>query len=428
MSGLKDKNVLVIDEGFSVELSVRLAPFFKNVYYCVTYEEALPGISKAFIGVGLEGVKVIGCEIFAEYDDETDYEYDKIDLFIMTFCYTGVLQEKLIKDGKLVYGCRLAEQLELDRVFFLKTLKKLKLNVPEYVVLKGLDKLDEFLQTAKGVWYIKISKYRGIKETFKFEGYNTSKSIIWDLRKKLGLVGELITFIAVKKIDSYIEPGADTIFVKDQYLKNTLFGFESKDELYFIKAIKWDQMPDCVKEIHEAFIPILTAYGCCGNISSEVLTEKNSTNYFTDITCRMPSPPGEMMWDMMSNPDEVIYYAAMGEAREPIFEHKYGVLAYMYSYEATTNNYIIEFPESIRPFVKLWNACRIKGQFMILKQQYESDQLGCVLGFGDTLDEAIEDCKAHAKLIKGIDIDIKIDSIPQALEIIKKAKEIGINF
>ena len=425
---LKNVKVLVIDEGNSVELAVKLVPYFKEVFYCTTFEDAFPGIQKAFIGYGVDGVQLIHCEVFAHYDEKTDYNYDDIGLFICTDVYSGDLQQHLVEDGKNVFGCRLGEELELDRVYFKKMLKKLGLPVGEYEVLKGLDKLDEFLQTAKGTYYVKISEYRGIKETFKFDNYKEDMSILWRLKQKLGYVRNLITFVADKKIDSLVESGIDTWYIDGNHPNIAFYGYELKDELYVIKAETWSKIPKCLTEINDKFAKIFEDYGCRGSISTEVRLMKDKTNYFIDPCMRQPSPPGECIYDMIENTDEIFFFGAKGKIVEPILKFKYGVIAYIYSGWSEENPCAVSFPKEIRQFVKLKHCCKIDGVYNILPQYPPTDQIGAVIGLGNTLDEAIEQCKKNAEQVSGTEIEIKTDRFADVMEVIEKGRSIGIDF
>ena len=55
-------------------------------------------------------------------------------------------------------------------------------------------------------------------------------------------------------------------------------------------------------------------------------------------------------------------------------------------------------------------------------------EIGDCIGLGDTIEEAIENCKKHAEGVDGFDIKIHVEALPDALKEIENAEDHGITF
>jgi hypothetical protein len=75
----------------------------------------------------------------------------------------------------------------------------------------------------------------------------------------------------------------------------------------------------------------------------------------------------------------------------------------------------VEFPEEIRPFVKLFNHCRIDGVDYVVPQIAQMKQVGSVIGLGNTPDEACNAAKERAKQVKGYDLEAETDALDKAV-------------
>ena len=68
------------------------------------------------------------------------------------------------------------------------------------------------------------------------------------------------------------------------------------------------------------------------------------------------------------------------------------------------------------------NPCKIDGEEWIIPLNGFSE-IGGVVGIGQTQKEAIDNCKKHAEGIKGDSLEIKLDSLDDAVEELAKIKE-----
>ena len=92
---------------------------------------------------------------------------------------------------------------------------------------------------------------------------------------------------------------------------------------------------------------------------------------------------------------------------------------------------IVQVPEEVQPYVNLFNSMNIgKETEAVIPQSQEvmGDEIGSVIGLGDTLEEAIQECKDHAEKIQGMSLTVKTESLESLLPAIKEAQEKGIKF
>lgn len=148
MTNPSSMTAMVFDHGLFLPLAQKLSPSFKRMLYFSEWQEGFPTLNKRVIGDGYEGIDRI--------DDIWPYVAET-DLFIMPDIYNSGLQEHLEGMGKLVWGSRKGDKLEINRSEFLWTLHELGLEVPKYQKIVGLSELRNHLKDREDV-YIKISK------------------------------------------------------------------------------------------------------------------------------------------------------------------------------------------------------------------------------------------------------------------------------
>jgi hypothetical protein len=76
----------------------------------------------------------------------------------------------------------------------------------------------------------------------------------------------------------------------------------------------------------------------------------------------------------------------------------------------------LRFPEEIRPFVKIYNHCRINGVDYAVPQLANMSQVGSVVAFGNTPEEAVKKCKDIAEQVEGYNLDTEADSLDEAVK------------
>ena len=108
---LKTKTVCVVDNGLFVSWAIKLSDYFKKVYYFNPIQSDFPTIRNMKIGDGFKEITTIS-DIWGHTDE---YNFKDVDLFLFPDCGYAGWQENLIAQGKLVWGTRYGEYLELWR-------------------------------------------------------------------------------------------------------------------------------------------------------------------------------------------------------------------------------------------------------------------------------------------------------------------------
>lgn len=410
---LKDKTVCVIDNGLFVDFACRLAKDFKEVLYWTPWVSAFPKSNNRLIGYGLEELKRI------QYPWN---HVDSVDLWVFPDVYFGDMQQELIRQGKRVWGARMADRIELHREWARTLFAKLGLPVANYQEVVGIDALRDYLKDHPNVW-VKVSTVRGDMETWRSESYDLSEPKLDELEHKLGAKKKLAEFMVEDSIDDAIEVGYDGFTVDGQFADTSFFGFEIKDLGFVGKVVAYNDLPEPIKDVNGKLSPWLKRQKYRGFISTELRVTRDGTPYLIDPCARAGSPPSEIYQDLYSNWCQIIWEGADGNMVEPEAIAKFGVEAMIHSSWADKNWQAVSFPEEIRPFVKLRNATKIDGVYYVVPTDCGLPEIGAVIGFGDTVEEAIEDVTDHANQVKGYYIDIKLDSIPKALHEIETAQD-----
>src|SRR5882724_610420 len=224
---LKEKKILVIDNGLFNEFALKLADFFGKVYYYVEWKDAYPGIAKAIIGTEWANGKQLNTFDGKNFERvENLYEYlDEVDGVFFPDVYDGDMQEFLLEKGMAVAGGMRGEELELERWDTKQYFKKAGMDVQPVARIVGLNNLREHLKKNKDKW-VKISKFRKQFETFHHEEYDLSEPLLNKLGHDLGPIAEIIEFIVEDNIEAIVEEGMDGYTVDGKFPNYTFAGAE----------------------------------------------------------------------------------------------------------------------------------------------------------------------------------------------------------
>lgn len=403
---LKTKTALIYDNGIFTELAVTLARSFGRVLYYVPWTSGMPKSNALLIGSGLDGVERV--------ENPFDH-FDEIDIWIFPDVYEAGLQKWLAAQGKRVFGCRGGAELEIDRPSSKEITRKLGIDVGPYKVIKGLPALRKHLKANPDQW-VKISGTRGDMETFGAKDYDKVEVRLNELEHKLGAYTKIMEFTVEAGINDAVETGYDGICVDGKFAKSAMTGVEVKDEAYLMKTVSWRDLPEQVRTVNEKLAPVLKKYGYRGFLSTEVRCTKDGKAYLIDPCCRAGSPPNELYQVLMENLAEVIWYAAEGIIIEPEYKAKWGAEVLLISEWADENWMHVAIADDVREFVKLRNFCRIEGEYYVIPQWTGCAEIGAVVAFGDTPDEAIANCKAVAEQVEGHLLDKPLDALDIARE------------
>ena len=408
---------IIIDNGLFVDVAQRLSKDFKKVYYFTAHREEFPTIEQVSIGMGLDNIIKV----------KDIFEPEDVDIYIFPNTGDQQLQKHLIKMGKIVLGSRKADDLELNRFYGMKKLQEIGLPTPNIVKIFGLDNLVNYL-TPLTDKYIKCSYYRGEFETFHYTNINECSNYLQKLKVDLGAIADIFEFNVFNPIDSVIETGADCIVIDGKPSDYIQYGYEIKDLAYVAKWVKYDELPNIIKQVHNPINNLLGQYGYRNLFSSEIRITKNQIPYMIDYTTRFGAPSHELILENVENISDVLFQGAQGVSIPLKIKYTYAVQANIISEWGCENWLEIDFPTEIEQFVKLRNVCKINNKMYCIPQPYSYPEMGTVLGFGNTIEEAIDMCKKNAEQVKGFQLEIRVDALDEALIQIEKGKQLNINF
>jgi hypothetical protein len=420
MNNLLTKRCCIIDRGgLFVSWGHRLAREFGEVFYHnPAWKTLSPRSRELFVGEGFDDITML-----PNFWDHAS----QMDIFVFPTVGDGDWQLELVRQGKRVWGSRKAEGLELYRDSAKREFHNLGMPVGDYDVVIGLDNLRTYLKRNPNV-HVKINLTRGDGETFKSPSYEQIKSRLYGIYHDLDDVADIMPFICERPIDPALEIGIDTHCVDGEFPGWAINGVEKKDESYCGSFMRYDDLDEDVRKVNTWLQPALRRYNYRGFISTEIRVGEDEQPYLIDITCRAPSPPSECIQEAIENWGEIIWHGAAGVMVDPVAVAKYCSQAVIYADHADEEWMTVDIPEKIRNFVKLYFHCRINGRDKVAPQPAKFSQIGWVVGLGNTLKEANEQCELHAEMISGDKIEVKTDTLEKVIEEIRKGEELGVSF
>lgn len=417
MKEASDVTALVYDNGLFCSLAERVAREFKRVFYFTPWEKGFSTVNDASIGDGLPNVS--RCRDIWAVKDE-------LDLVIFPDIQHSGLQLELEKQGIPVWGARAGDELELNRELFLSTLTELGLETPHFEVVRGLTALRDHLRDAEDK-YVKISRYRGSLETFHWRSWKLDENFLDLLNVRFGGVRELIKFLVFDAIDTPLEIGADTYCVDGRWPSHGIHGIEIKDKAYMGAVTDTEQMPDQLKEVMDAFKPVLEKYRYRNFWSMEVRV-KDDHAYFIDPTCRFGLPSSGSQMELWSNLGEIIWAGANGELVDPEPAAKFSAEVLLKIRSDKGGSWRkCEIPQELRPWLKLSGHCEVDGLAWFAPDESNDDACGWLVAIGDTPQEALDSIKEKvSELPDGLIADVA--PLADAIKEIEEAEKEDISF
>src|SRR6516162_5422708 len=267
-----DKTLLCYDHGLFLQLARVLAKDFGRVIYYVPWESGYPRSNIPRIGDGFPEIE----RVLSPWS-----YYDEIDVWCFPDCYEGDLQDFLVSQGKRVWGCRSGEFLELDRVASKEHSKELGIDIGNYEAVTGTDALKEYLKRHDDV-YLKLSSYRGDTETMHIPNFAAGEIQIDELERNLGAKKKVMEFVVEDAINEAIEVGWDGFVIDGQFPKNAILGVEMKDKAYVGKTMKYERLPERVRDVNAKLAPTLQKVGYRGFMSTELRCTGDGKAYLID--------------------------------------------------------------------------------------------------------------------------------------------------
>lgn len=422
MSDYSKRRVLVYDSGLNVGLANALSRDFGEVLYFTNWSRAFPSMTEVVSGHGYEGVKRI-TDFWSHVND--------VDLFVFPDCYNGDLQVYLDSIGKRVWGSRKGSNLELCRWNTKDLMKSVGLPLQPCQRVRGLKELRAVLKD-KTNCFVKISSWRGDMESWHHINYELSEPRLDELAFRLGPVQHMAYFIIEDAIETEIEVGYDGIFT-GSWPNFAMQGYEKKDCGLLASIMPYDELPEEVREVNEKLEEFLKESKYRNFLSTEIRIGEDSLPYLIDVTNRAPIPSSSIQIANYKNLADVLWQGAAGESVPIEYRAKFGAEAMIYSDWAHKHWMTVKVTEEVQPYVNLFNSLNLGKEIEAVIPSFQDlavigNEIGSVIGLGDTLEEAIEECREHAKGIEGMGLDIQTNSFESLLPQIQEAQEKGMKF
>jgi hypothetical protein len=418
---LKNKTCIVFDYGMYFYVAQRLAEDFGKVLYCLPAEGAFPTLDMDSIGRGFDSIERID-------DDEYERIVDSIDLFVFPDVGHPGRQARLRRAGKRVFGCGDAEVLEQDRDVFKRTLDKvglptIKYNGQFFKKVVGVEALKAEMERRDDFW-IKISKWRGISETFHHTGWASSAQWFYEKSHILGERRDTAVFHLEDSVNG-VEIGHDSFFTDGGFLPKCLLGVEAKNSGYSCRVANRSELPAHLTNIDTRLTPVFSAMGVRGAMSTEVRVTPNNTAYFIDATMRKGAPPYEIASRIWKNYSNILWSVAGGESIVPEPSFKYGASIFLYSDRLKKEYTPVCFPDKYADRVQLQCAFKNGDQILIVPQD-EGDTIGAAIGLGNTKEAAEVEAMEVAESIKSLEMHYDKGVFESIDETLAEAKKLGI--
>ena len=418
MNNYKDKTAMVVSHGLFISIAERLARDFGKVYTWMPGREiSYPRMAQGMMGHGLNMERV---------DDVFGPHFNEIDIFIFPDIGFSSLQVYLESVGKRVWGGRNGEELEIYREVCKNLMQEVGLPVQPWKVIKGVQALRDHL-IANEDQHVKIDRWRGEFETFFSQNYDLVKPKIDEIANNLGGFQEIAEFIVEDDLPDCVEVGLDCYCIDGNFPSKTLCGIEVKDLGYVAEFKDWDAIPGPIREWNEKMAPYLARYGYRGFLSTEVRIGEDHKPYMIDACCRAGSPPSELYQEFYKNFTDIIWEGAGGVLIDPEPIAKYGVQVILKSNWAENHWQPIDVPAKYADNVKLFNKVVLDGKTYIVPQDEEMREIGSVVAWGNTLQEAIDMADEIGSSLSGYGIKWSMGPIDSAKKEMEALVEMGIS-
>ena len=215
MNDYKQLKVLFYDYGLFVSLAERCTQFFGKVGYFAPWETSFADGREAILGFGVPGIERV------KYFDQVVDDYD---LIVFPDCLDGWLVNFLrrstnpvTKQPYRVWGSGLGAELELARWRTKQRLKAAGLPIGEVYQVMGTKELRQFFRDkpTKDGWFVKVSGFRGLGETWHARDYVDAKGPIDEFEDERGGLSYITPFVIEACIPDAKEIGYDGMFMPE---------------------------------------------------------------------------------------------------------------------------------------------------------------------------------------------------------------------
>lgn len=414
MSDLSSKTVCVVDHGLFIPVALRLAKDFKRVLYHTPWESGFPRIGACVVGDGFDRI---------ERCDDPWKVRDEVDIWVFPDIMHSGWQNELVSQGRAVWGSREGDSLELNRQKFHRILGELELSVPKFKIVTGLTALAAHLRPEKDK-YIKVSKFRGSFETAHWRSWEEDESTLDSWAVEFGATKDLIRFLVFDPIGDELEIGGDTFCVDGQWPSLMLRADEFKDRAYIAAVTEREEMPEQIKDVLEAFSPVLRGFQYRNQWSMELRGEGDNW-YFIDATCRGGLPSTVSQLTLWQNFSEIVWAGAHGELVEPIPTAAFSVECCLCLKGERGSWRRAHIPDKLKDVMHVNNCCMINGLACFPPDDAHEEEIGWLQASGASIAEAITKVREYAKELPD-GVSAKTESLVDLLKEIHAAAEEGV--
>ena len=322
---------------------------------------------------------------------------------------------------KSVFGSGWAGKMEDDRMMLKKFVKQSGLPTQNYVTVKGMAALREYLKKHPNV-YVKTNIFRDDCESFYSKDYETVETELDQIADHLGAHKEQYDFVVEDTIPTDVEIGFDGFFDGNDYQLPFLIGYEYHKNLYIGKVV--EELPPCLEETMEKFVPLLRKLKYRGALSTEEKIVSQEEHYLLDFCARLAHPFTAGYTEWIKNWPEFVYNVGLGKETTPEFKSKYVGAFTLKSQKA--NDLYLKVNIKDKSKVKMVSAMGSKkGEYAVKGE----DHVAVVLAEGDSPEAIIKEIKKNSELVdaNGLDHD-SLNGIDKIFDVIKEGVKVGIEF
>jgi hypothetical protein len=197
---------------------------------------------------------------------------------------------------------------------------------------------------------------------------------------------------------------------------------------YVAKVEDYNNIPKALKDITDTYKKVFKQYQARTFYSTEVRVDEKGKGYLIDNTLRMPMPcPSSCEMVAFKNWDEIIIEGAKGNLVNPVIDEDVKYLASVSLESDWADNHwlAVEIPEEYRQFIKFRKHLKDGDKYYAIPG---FSSICAVVGYGKTLDEAIDMCIKIAEQVKAYQIEYNFTGLQQIKEDIEKGEKLGLKF
>jgi phosphoribosylamine-glycine ligase len=407
-----NRTAICIDNGLFQPLAHALTRYYKRVLYFRPWVGSFSHPNDFYLGTGYDS--------FERIEEVEPYLDDENVTWVFPDLHFPGLQKYLRGKGRQVWGAGDGETLELDRGETKDVMEEIGLPVKPWARVVGMTELRELLQKHEDV-FVKVSKLRGLTETFCSPSYELVKPKLDAVQADLGGRAEVQEFIVESPVPDAIEEGYDGYCVGGQFPQTALFGIEVKDCCYAGRVKPYASLPKGILEVNRKLAPVMKKLDYNGFFATEIRVGKDKKPYLIDLTCRHSSPAGESILEVAENLGDIIEGGSKGKLVDMKPAGKFVCQTMLCSDFVKSHWLPIEIPKEVRQHVHLYHSCKVEGVEYVVPVDEDMPQLGSVTACAATPEEASKLCQKYVEQIKAFGLKDNSDKLEQAITDLMKA-------